>query len=274
MKERKHHRGRRKKEKRTEKIVTNIILVIAIAVFLFSGYKLYGIFSEYGKGESEYNSIQKLAITTVVPSAAEENLPEETFVVDFEKLKEINSDVVGWIQFEEPSQISYPLVKGTDNDKYLTTTFEGNKNSAGALFLDMDNEGDFSDRNTFIYGHNMKNGSMFGRLRKYKTSSFCEEYPYFYIYTPDGKVSKYEVFSVCIVKDTSESYTKWFADDAAFKDYIDYIRSISLYQTGAEVDASSKIVSLSTCTNVSDDERMLVHGVKVSEEVVKQAAEE
>lgn len=262
----KHHRGRRKK-KTVGQIVSNIVLLLAIGVFLFSAFKLWGIFSEYNKGESEYDSLQDIAIThTKMDDGDTEE--EEKFEVDFAKLKEINPDVVAWIRFDEPSQISYPVVKGADNEKYLKTTFEGKKNSAGTLFIDMQNAGDFSDKNTFIYGHNMKNGSMFGQLRKYKTKSFCEENPYFYIYMPDGKEITYQVFAVSVVKDISESYTKWYNSDEEFQDYIDYIRSISGYQTDVEVGADSQIVSLSTCTNVSDDERLLVHGVKISEKTV------
>ena len=267
-----HHRGRRKK-KTFGQIVSNMVLIIAIGVFLFSAFKLWGIFSEYGKGESEYDSLQDIAIT-YTKSDDEDAGVEEKFEVDFDKLKEINSDVVAWIRFDEPSQISYPVVKGKDNEKYLKTTFEGEKNSAGTLFVDMQNAGDFSDKNTFIYGHNMKNGSMFGMLRKYKTKSFCEEHPYFYIYTPDGKESTYQVFAASVVKDTSESYTKWYNTDAEFQNYINYIRSISGYQTDVEVGTSSQIVSLSTCTNVSDDERLLVHGVKISEKMVGDEAED
>jgi len=269
---RKHHRGKREKKTKGQ-MVSNIILVIAIAVFLFSGYKLYEIFSEYNKGETEYENIQDLVIKKNPVEKTEEDVSQEEaiFSVDFEKLKEMNSETVAWIRFDEPAQISYPVVKGPDNDKYLHTTFEGKKNSAGTLFVDVDNSGDFTDRNTFIYGHNMKNGSMFGQLRKYKNKDFGKEHPCFYIYTPDGKETTYQVFAVSVVKDTSESYKKWYNTDEEFLDYIQYIRSIAGYKTDVEVGADSKIVSLSTCTNVSDDERLLVHGVKVHEKLMEEA---
>lgn len=253
--------------KRLGNVVSNIILVAALAVFLYSAHELYGIFSEYSKGSSEYEAIQEMVITQ---STVEDEGEEPVFFVDFERLQEINSDVVGWIRFEEPEIINYPIVQGQDNSKYLKTTFEGNKNSAGTLFIDVQNQGDFSDRNTFIYGHNMKNGSMFGRLRKYKSSEFCQEHPYFYLYTPDGIESTYQIFSVTIVNDTSESYTKMYTDDVQFQDYIEYVKSISLYQIDREVEADSKIVSLSTCTNVTEDERLLIHAVKVSEKIVRE----
>ena len=260
----KHHRGRRKK-KGGSNIVSNIILVIAIVVFAVSAYKLYGIFSEYNKGDKEYQKIQDLVINT----EKKDDTKEEAFSVDFEKLLEMNSDVVGWIRFDEPSEINYPVVQGRDNEEYLKRTFEANTNKLGTLFVDVNNPGDFSGRNTFIYGHNMKNGSMFAQLLKYKDDSFYKEHPYFYIYKPDGKVRTYEIFSAGVVKDTSDSYIMDYADDAAFQTYIDYIKQQSAYPTSAEVTTASKIVSLSTCTNVRDDERFLVHGVMIKEEAVK-----
>lgn len=260
----KHHRGRKKK-KGGSNIVSNIILVIAIVVFAVSAYKLYGIFSEYNKGDKEYQKIQDLVINT----DKKDDTKEEKFSVDFEKLLEMNSDVVGWIRFDEPSEINYPVVQGRDNEEYLKRTFEANTNKLGTLFVDVNNPGDFSGRNTFIYGHNMKNGSMFAQLLKYKDDSFYKEHPYFYIYTPDGKVRTYEIFSAGVVKDTSDSYIMDYADDAAFQTYIDYIKQQSAYPTSAEVTTASKIVSLSTCTNVRDDERFLVHGVMIKEEAVK-----
>ena len=236
-KRKKHHRGRKKK-KGGSNIVSNIILVIAIVVFAVSAYKLYGIFSEYNKGDKEYQKIQDLVINT----DKKDDTKEETFSVDFEKLLEMNSDVVGWIRFDEPSGINYPVVQGRDNKEYLKRTFEANTNKLGTLFVDVNNPGDFSGRNTFIYGHNMKNGSMFAQLLKYKDDSFYKEHPYFYIYTPDGKVRTYEIFSAGVVKDTSDSYIMDYADDAAFQTYIDYIKQQSAYPTSAEVTTASKIV--------------------------------
>ena len=109
----KHHRGRKKK-KGGSNIVSNIILVIAIVVFAVSAYKLYGIFSEYNKGDKEYQKIQDLVINT----DKKDDTKEETFSVDFEKLLEMNSDVVGWIRFDEPSEINYPVVQGRDNEEF------------------------------------------------------------------------------------------------------------------------------------------------------------
>lgn len=248
-------------KRKKRKIISNMILVLAIGVFLFSGYKLYGIFSEYYKGESEYENIRESVIEEQDPS--EEGRPR--LVVDFDALKETNPEVVAWILFDEPSQISYPVVQSTDNDKYLHTTFEGKRNASGALFVDCENNSDFTDRNTLIYGHNMKNGSMFGRLRQYRDQAFCQANPYFYIYTPDGKEITYQVFAVSVIDAASDSYRIHYGNDEEFEDYIETVRRRSLYTTDVEVGKDSHIISLSTCTNRTEDERILVQGVKVKE---------
>ena len=252
----------KKNEKKAGRLFSNIILILALGIFAFSGYKLYEIYAEYNKGVTEYDNIQDIVIQKEEPETAEE---APKFTVDFNALKAINGDTVAWIRFDEPAQISYPVVKGLDNSKYLKTTFEGNRNAAGTIFMDVDNAGDFTDRNTFIYGHNMKNGSMFAQLRKYKTKEFCDQNPFFYIYTPDGEETVYQIFAVSIVKDTSRSYQKYYANDTDFADYIAYVRQGTLYTTNVEVAGDDQIVSLSTCTNVRQDERILVQGVKVSE---------
>lgn len=267
----------REKKKRRGSVLSNLVLVLAIGVFLFSGYKLYSIYSEYDKGEDEYEKIvdEVVKIEEKEPEKTEDNetsaVKEHTSLrIDFDKLKNMNKEIVGWIQFTEPEKISYPLVHGDDNDKYLRTTFEGKKNSAGAIFVDALNQGDFTDKNTFIHGHNMKNGSMFGQLRKYKDESFYKQYPFFYIYTPDGKEAKYQIFAVCIVEDTSRTYTRWYENDEEYLDYLNHVKSIAKYNTGVEVTEDSQIISLSTCTNVTESQRLVVHGVKIEEKVSEQ----
>ena len=254
------------------RFISNCILIIAILVFLFSAYKLYGIYSEYNKGKKEYKDVMEEVITETVEEDADESndgkQEKVIFHVDFEKLLKINSDAVAWIRFDKPEKISYPIVQGEDNSEYLKKTFEKKKNGAGTLFVDAYNKGDFSDRNTFVYGHNMKNGSMFGQLRKYKDAAFCKENPYFYIYTPDGKETIYQIFAVGIVEDTDKSYNKFFADDEEYEEYLKHIKRVSRYDTEVEVTKDSRIVSLSTCTNVTETQRLLVHGVKISESMV------
>lgn len=170
-----------------------------------------------------------------------------------------NPDTVAWLRFDQPSIISYPVVKSADNNEYLTKTFSANDNKLGAIFMDMRNQNDFSDRNTFIYGHNMKvGGEMFSQLNEYASEDFYKAHPYFYIYTPDGKTRTYEVFSARVVKDSAEVYNLNITTDEEFEAYLAECKSTSNYVTSPGVDRNSKIVSLSTCTNVNEDERFLL----------------
>ena len=245
-------------------------LIIAICVFLFSAYKLLTIWQEYHKGTEMYQKVEEEAVQIEqqeeMDSSSGETVTRKHFRVDFEKLLTTNEETIAWIRFDKPEKISYPVVQTTDNSTYLTKGFNGQQNSAGTLFADMVNANDFSDKNTFIYGHNMKNGAMFGRLREYKSEKFCKKNPYFYIYTADGKVRTYQVFSVEIVENNSESFQVYFSDENPFVEYVKMIRENSLYQTDAEVGEEDLIVSLSTCTNVKVTERMIVHGVLIKVE--------
>ncbi|MEG0721056.1 MAG: class B sortase [Lachnospiraceae bacterium] len=257
-----YHRGPKKKRKGS--VISNIILVIAIVVFIISGVKLYQIFSEYQKGKSEYDKVQKLAVTKKDKKDKEDG--EDKFTIDFDALVAMNPDIAGWIRFEEPSEINYPVVQGKDNAEYLRRTFQENDNKLGTLFVDVDNKKDFSDKNTFIYGHNMKNGTMFAQLMKYQEEDYYKEHPYFYIYTPNKKVAKYQICSAGIVGDTSISYQKTYESEQAYLTYLEEIKKASAYDTKVTLSATSQLVSLSTCTNVREEDRFLVHGVKISEE--------
>ena len=253
--------NRKKKESKKGSILSTVALILAICVFCVSAFQLFKIFSSYKKGDDEYKKVQNLAVK------AEEQDGETLFSVDFDKLKEINPDTVAWLRFDQPSIISYPVVKSADNNEYLTKTFSANDNKLGAIFMDMRNQNDFSDRNTFIYGHNMKvGGEMFSQLNEYASEDFYKAHPYFYIYTPDGKTRTYEVFSARVVKDSAEVYNLNITTDEEFEAYLAECKSTSNYVTSPGVDRNSKIVSLSTCTNVNEDERFLLQGVLIKEE--------
>ena len=246
----------------------NIILVVALGIFAFSGYKIYQIYADYKAIDEEYETIKEEFVTEeiVIDDAVEEEEVEEVkFQVDFDSLLAINDDVIGWIRFDEPAIISYPIAQGVDNNQYLRRSLEGEYLTAGTIFVDYQNDDDFRDENTVIYGHNMKNGSMFGQLKKYRDQEFCKEYPYFYIYTVDGREITYQIFAVKVVLDTSEAYDKIYADDEEFQGYIDKIYRDALYTSDeVSVSAEDHIVTLSTCVNGSERDRLVVYGVAIS----------
>ena len=248
--------SKKKQQKRAQfNIISSVVLVAAACVFVFSLYQLIAMLVPYYSGGKIYDEIKDIAIT------ADEN--GEGFKVDFDALLKENSDTVAWIRFDEPEIINYPVVKSADNADYLTKTFTANDNKLGAIFMDYRNSNDFSDRNTFIYGHHLNvGGEMFSELLEYESESFCKEHPNFYIYTPDGKVRTYTVFSAGVVKDTADNYKIDYASDADFEEYLKLCQDSSNYTVeDVELNAQSQIVSLSTCTNVRDDERFLVQGV-------------
>lgn len=249
-------KGRKKKNQKRAAfdVVSGTILIVAVCVFVFSLYQLVMMLVPYHTGGQEYDEIKDLAITS--------DGGAEGFSVDFDALLEINPDTIAWIRFDEPSIINYPVVKSADNNEYLTKTFAENDNKLGAIFMDMRNSSDFSDRNTIIYGHHLNvSPDMFSRMHLYEDEEFCKEHPDFYIYTPDGSVRTYTVFSAGVVNAVSDNYDIEFASDEEFEQYIQTCRDSSNYQVDVDVNAQSQIVSLSTCTGDQRDERFLLQGV-------------
>lgn len=246
-------------QKNKKIFVVNMLIILVVLALIFVGYKVYRSFMEDTQAIQEYTELQKNVIDD----------EDHKMVLDFAKLSEINPEVVGWIHFEEPSVINYPIVQGEDNDKYLTMSFEGKQNGAGCIYMDADNKSDFSDKNTFVYGHNRRNGHMFGALTNYKDVEYFRNHPQFEIYTPDGYKSTYQIFSVTIVDSASDSYKRVYVNEKEYSNYIDMVKKLSIYDTGVEVTEDSYIVSLSTCTNVRIEERLIIHGVKINQEQTK-----
>lgn len=210
-----HPGGKKGKKKRTAfDAVSTVVLIAAVCVFVFSLYQLVIMLVPYYTGSKEYDEIRDLAVTT--------DADGEGFSVDFDVLMQENPDTIGWIRFDEPAVINYPVVKSADNEDYLTKTFTENDNKLGAIFVDYRNSSDFSDRNTFIYGHNMRVGEqMFSQLKNYRDEEYGKKYPYFYIYTPSGEVRTYTIFSAGVVDARSDNYKIEYASDEEFQEYLD-----------------------------------------------------
>lgn len=137
--------------------------------------------------------------------------------------------------------------------------------------MDCTNAPDFSDYNTFLYGHNMKNGTMFGLLKRYKKIDYYQENPVFWLYTTQGKF-KYQIFSCYVTSAIGTSYTNHYPSVKAYQSYLDDIKKCSIYDTGISPSAEGKIISLSTCTSTSEDGRFLVHAMLV-EKIENESAE-
>ena len=247
-----------------------LVLIVAICVFCYAAYNLLHIFTEYKKGTDEYNQIEQMAVTSREPDAAEQEADDVVDMteklkapleVDFNTLKSVNDDVIGWIYIEALEGVSYPIVQGDDNDTYLHMTYEGNYNFAGTIFIDYENSPDFSDCNTLVYGHNMKNDSMFGSLDEYvKEPETYEKSKFFWILTPDADY-RYEIVSAYTTAVNSPTYTLFKGPGKEFQNYLETIKGYSAIETTVrEMTIKDRIVTLSTCTGNSAT-RFVVQGV-------------
>lgn len=162
----------------------------------------------------------------------------------------------------EALDVSYPIVKGTDNDHYLHYTFEGQKNAAGAIFMEYTNNSNFEDCNTIIYGHNMKNGSMFGTFRTLHEPENLTS-PYLWICLPD-KSYRYEIFTVHTTSATGDTYTLFSAPDDQFTQYLNKMRDASEFPVGTAPTKDDKIITLSTCTG-NDATRFVIQARRLPE---------
>ena len=258
-----------KKKKKSDVLLT-IALIAAIVVFCYAAFNLYHIYTEYKKGTDEYNQIEEMAVTERDADSAEVAGPnaqlKPPIEVDFDKLKSVNEDVVGWIYVDALPDISYPIVKGKDNQTYLHQTCEKNYNFAGTIFVDYENSGDFSDCNTLVYGHNMKNGSMFGHLKKFREDDkLYKQDKYFWILTPERNY-RYEIISAYTTGVNSDTYTLFKGPGEEFEKYLETIKGYSEIQTDdTDLTIKDKIVTLSTCTG-NESTRFVVQGKRVDAE--------
>ena len=262
--------------------IWKIVLMVSLVVIVVASVNIFNLSKEYQKGINEYKELEnyvKVVEAPVKEEAAETEIPDKTIQeteeveesvipvnleVDFPALKAINDDLVGWLYYE-PLEINYPVVRGDDNEHYTHYTFEGEKNASGAIFMDSLNKPDMSNYNTIIYGHNMRNGTMFGSLKKMlNDEGIVEENPYFYVFTED-KAYMYEIASVYITRQTSDTYNL-ISNEEEQQEYIDYVKSSSTWYWQKELKNTDKIVTLSTCHGLHSNNRTIVHGVLIAEE--------
>ena len=176
--------------------------------------------------------------------------------VDFNSLLSQNSQVVGWI-YSPDTVISYPVLKGGDNDYYLHHTLNGTENASGSIFMDAVCEPDLSGDNTILYGHHMNNGSMFASLANYKQEGYLEAHPVLYYYTPTQNYML-QVFTCFVTGGDSDVYAFNFDTRDQFQEFINRMYSRSNFDTGVQVTSSDHIMTLSTCSYEYDDARYVV----------------
>ena len=195
-------------------------------------------------------------------------VPEKT--VDFAELKEnTNEDIYAWIYIPD-TKIDYPVLQHpTDNYYYLNYNLDGSKGYPGCIYTEDYNRKDFTDPVTVMYGHNMKNGTMFAGLHRYSDSLYMEEHPYVYIYTEEGLLV-YEVFSAHEYSDAHILYNHDYTQSTEFEGYLEDIRNARdmgrVLREDVEVTEESRILTLSTCIANKPNNRFLVQGVLLNGE--------
>lgn len=254
-------------------------ILVLLGVVVFSGYKLIMSVISDRRAEEEHQRLLEAVVSeethqivsTVIEineNGEEVEIPPPQYPplsIDMDMLKEINGDFLGWIYFPAV-ELSYPVVQGEDNDYYLKHSFEDEKRNSGSVFMDCGATPDWSDRNTFLFAHNMRDGSMFGAFNKIVDDpSVLDASSRFYIYTEDV-VYTYDIFSYYMTRADSNRYMV-FTSDENYDLYTRWAVENSNYAFDVDLSERGNIVSLSTCYgSAGTSRRFLIHGVLTATE--------
>ena len=264
------------------------VLVIAAAMFLYSGYRVAAYLLEGRKSQDVTAELIQQAVRTPqpqetkgqpvytlrptpdaaesVPDADDETAdeqetthtaPDELLSVDFDTLQSVNPDIQAWL-YMSGSSIHSPVLQAEDNSTYLYRLADGSSNAHGSLFIDCRNAGDFSDWNTLIYGHNMKDGSMFGGLKKYRKQAYYDAHPEMTLFTPE-KTYRMEIFAA-VTTDVSAAVYRVPAAREERDELVQWAQRNSEIECDVSIGTEDRIVTLSTCTG-GDDDRFVVRAV-------------
>ena len=228
-----------------------IAIIILLCIIGFSGYKLGTIAYGYLQGRQTYSEIAREAGADEGAKSGKDDVE-----IELDKLREKYPDVRAWL-YSKGTIINYPVAQGKGNDWYLHHMLDGKWNGAGTLFIDENNDRPFEDFLTIIYGHHMRDGSMFGSLVKYRDEEYYQKHKKLRLYTPEQKYDLI-VIGVCTIPATSEMYKYDFDDDASREEYIGWIEQTSETACDEHAGADDRIVMLSTCTYEFDDARLAV----------------
>lgn len=247
-----------------------IIALICLGLGLTCGaIGIYKYIEEKNAGK-EYEKLQQ-EVVKEEPKPVEEPEPEPEptveIPIDFAALQQQNPDVYAWIQVPG-TEVDYPILQSSnDNTYYLNHTIDGEEKKEGAIFTENYNTKTFEDPNTVIYGHDMKNGSMFQSIHKYMDRSFFDNNRDIVIYMPD-QILSYKIFAAYLTDNRHllMNYNFWSKDE--YQQYLNSIFSMrdmnAFIDTSMEVTNEDKIITLSTCYAGISTQRYLVQAVLVS----------
>ncbi|PDO10493.1 MAG: SrtB family sortase [Candidatus Reconcilbacillus cellulovorans] len=246
---------------------------MAFAVFVLAGLRILSILTDDRENRTAVSEVREIFTSAVAESDVTESAVTESAVAEsgatgrpstmpqnirspLDRLRDINPDIVGWIRIPGTS-IDYPVVQGRDNAFYLTHDVKRQENRNGSIFLDYRNIPG-ADRHLVLYGHNMKNGTMFAELLRYESRSFLARHPVVEL-TLLGDQTRWEIFSVHFT-DVRHDYIRVdFTGDDDFKAFVDDLASRSLHPARVRPNENDTILTLSTCSARGEDSRFAVH---------------
>lgn len=249
---------RRKKNKKYKKAILNLILyIILLSILIYSGIKIF----KWYKDKTNNNKIVKQIKSTVIVEENNEDGNENGYIVDFNKLKEQNNETIAWLKINN-TNVEYPVVKGTNNSFYLNHSFDKSKNSAGWIFADYKNKFDNTDKNIVIYGHNMRDGSMFGSMLNILDAKWYEneENTNITLYTENEKCI-YKVFSIYKIENEDYYIKTEFKNDNEFEEFVKNLKKRSIKDFNVDISKDDNILTLSTCAN-NNKYRIVLHAIK------------
>lgn len=255
-----------------KELIYKVLSIILGIIFMISLIMLVLHYTVLRKNDEKIKDVQEIA-DVKTDEEEEEEVPPEIRTIDFTALQAEYPDIYAWI-YVPGTQVNYPILQsaeGVDTDYYLEHNLDGSVGLPGCIYTQQANAKDFSDRDTVVYGHNMRNDSMFGSLHEYEDETFLMEHPYVYIYTPEQNLV-YQIFASYVSDDKLIlDYYNYFIEADTFTDYLEEIRSSAsakgVLNQDLEVDGEDRILTLSTC-NGSDTTRYLVIGKLLTEEEV------
>ncbi|MBC1341747.1 class B sortase [Listeria welshimeri] len=235
------------------------LTVVVLGVFLFSGWKIGTELYENNHNRTILDDAKAVYTKEVTTTHVNGEVRDE-----LKSLQKLNKDMAGWLTIAD-TEIDYPILQSTDNDYYLHHNYKNEKARAGSIFKDYRNTNEFLDKNTIIYGHNMKDGSMFADLRKYLDKDFFKAHPTF---SYESGLTNYKVEIFSVYETTTDFYyiETNFPGKQDFDDYLEKVQQQSIYKSNVKVSSKDRIITLSTCDTEKDYEkgRMVIQGKLVA----------
>ncbi len=258
-----------------KKVVFRVVFIIALVALLGSvgyiGFTYIGYAKDakvYDEAAEQYVTVMDTdtwldAIRGLIPGMEKiaegvQVSEDEVVYIDFTELSEKYPDVVGWI-YCPGTVINYPVLQTDNNDYYLHHNYLGDYTAAGSIFVECANDLDFVDSNTIIYGHHMKDGSMFAGLSKWTNQEYFDEHPKMYLFTKDVTY-EVELFSAYATEATSDSYCAILSPCEEMDEYLRRVSKRSRVKSDVELDGDAQYIMLSTCAYMFENARSVVHG--------------